>query len=68
MKYGKWPTDLGYRPPERIDLALLDDDLAEEWQHLREFGWTDERIADRFGMRLESINRRGHRRSNREAS
>lgn len=68
MKYGQWPTDLGYRPPKRIDLALLDDDLAEEWQHLREFGWTDERIADRFGMRLESIKRRGYRRSNKAAS
>ena len=68
MSTHDWPTDLGYRPPERIDLALLDDDLAEEWQHLRGFGWTDERIADRFGMRLESIKRRGYRRSSKAAS
>ena len=61
--HGKWPDDLAYRPPERIDLALLDADLAEEWQHLRGFGWSDQRIAERFGMRLDSIKRRGQRRN-----
>lgn len=70
MSAHDWPTDLGYRPPERIDLALLDDDpnLVEEWRHLRGFGWSDTRIAERFGMRLESIKRRGYRRSSKAAS
>lgn len=39
MSAHDWPNDLGYRPPERIDLGLLNDDnLADEWRHLRGFG------------------------------
>lgn len=69
MSAHDWPNDLGYRPPERIDLGLLNDDnLADEWRHLRGFGWPDARIAERFGMRLESIKRRGYRRAERAAS
>ncbi|QWY80268.1 polynucleotide kinase [Gordonia phage EdmundFerry] len=63
-----WPADLGYRPPERIDLTLLDDDLADEWRHLRGFGWSDTRIAERLGVDLDTIKRRGYRRAERAAS
>ena len=68
MSAHDWPNDLGYRPPVRIDLGLLDDDLADEWRHLRGFGWSDARIAEQLGVDLDTIKRRGYRRAERAAS
>lgn len=69
MSAHDWPNDLGYRPPERVDLGLLNDDnLADEWRHLRGFGWSDARVAERLGVDLDTIKRRGYRRAERAAS
>ena len=41
----------GVWAPPKYDRATL----AEEYEHLRAFGWPDERIADRLGVRLDSM-------------
>ena len=42
----------GVWAPPKYDRATL----AEEYEHLRQFGWPDERIADRSsGVRLDSM-------------
>jgi hypothetical protein len=41
----------GVWAPPKYDRATL----LEEVEHLRQFGWPDDRIADRLGLRLDSM-------------
>ena len=47
---GRGRTTGVWQPPKYDRATLL-----EEVEHLRAFGWPDERIADRLGVRLDSM-------------
>ncbi|MBN3459675.1 helix-turn-helix domain-containing protein [Mycobacterium sp. DSM 3803] len=52
-------SSIGCQPPSaggQIPLAAIPDpDVRYEWEHFREFGWPDRRIADRLGVQIETV-------------
>jgi hypothetical protein len=41
--------------PERFDPTVLDLPLRREWEHFAGFGWSDQRIADRLGLKTNTL-------------
>ncbi|UQE73863.1 sigma-70 region 4 domain-containing protein [Gordonia sp. PP30] len=46
----------------RVDPDQITDKLlAAEWRHYAGYGWTDQQIADRLGVTLESVQKAAQR-------
>lgn len=46
---------------DRFDPACLPRAVRLDWEHFAAYGWSDRRIADRLGLKLNSLQQRGRR-------